>query len=81
MSNFISQNKSAFKKKKKRWKPKGRQINTFFYDEIQNLFKGKLLVKNELIEYLHVLQDKYGCLYDQHLTIFAELINIPLAEI
>ena len=55
MSNFISQNKSAFKKKKKRLKPKGRQINTFFYDEIQNLFKGKLLVKNELIEYLHVL--------------------------
>ena len=33
-----------------------------------------------LIEYLHLIQDEYGCLRDRHLVALAELINIPLAE-
>ena len=41
MNNFISQNKDAFKKKKKRWKPKGRQIENSSFIEIQNLFLNK----------------------------------------
>ena len=81
MNNFISQNKSAFKKKKKRWKPKGRQLEKEIFAEIQSLFVGKSIARDELIEYLHLIQDKYGILYDKHLVALAELTNLPLAEI
>ena len=53
MNNFISQNKSAFIKKKKRWKPKGRQLEKKIFAEIQSLFIGKKIARDELIEYLH----------------------------
>ena len=67
MNNFISQNKSAFKKKKKRWQPKGRQVENNILEEIQSLFINKTIIRDELIEYLHLIQDKYGILYDKHL--------------
>ena len=50
MNNFISQNEKTFSKKKKRWKPKGRQIEYKFFNEIQSRFKGKSIVIEELIE-------------------------------
>ena len=81
MNNFISQNKSAFKKKKKRWKPKGRQLEKEIFVEIQSLFVGKTIARDELIEYLHLIQDKYGILYDKHLVALAEITNLSLAEI
>ena len=54
MNNFISQNKEAFKKKKKRWQPKGRQIENNIFNEIQKLFTNKNILRDELIEYLHL---------------------------
>ena len=38
MNNFSSQNQSALKLKKKRWKPKGRQVEQNILDEIETLF-------------------------------------------
>ena len=81
MNNFISQNQSAFNKKKKRWEPKGRQIEIKALEKIQSLFVGKTIARDELIEYLHLLQDKFGILYDIHLTALAEIMKIPLSEI
>ena len=46
MNNFISQNKSALNKKKKRWEPKGRQIEIKALEEIQSLFVGKTIVRD-----------------------------------
>ena len=60
MNNFISQNKSAFKKKKNRWKPKGRQLEKEIFAEIQSLFVGKTIARDELIEYLHLIQTLEG---------------------
>jgi len=81
MNNFISQNQSAFKKKKKRWKPKGRQVEKEAFEKIQSLFSNKNIIRDELIEYLHLLQDQFGFLYDKHLTALAEIMKIPLSEI
>ena len=81
MSNFISQNNSAFSKKKKRWKVKGRQIDKNSYEEIRDLFNNTNIKRDELIEYLHLIQDKYGVLYDKHLVALAEITNLPLSEI
>jgi formate dehydrogenase len=81
MDKFISQTDSSLKKKKRRWKPKGRQAENKFYDDVSNLFKGTNFKRDELIEYLHILQDNYGVLYDKHLVALSTIINLPLAEI
>ncbi len=81
MNKFISQTDSSLKKKKRRWKPKGRQPENKFYEDVSSLFKGINFKRDELIEYLHVLQDNFGVLYDKHLVALSTIINLPLAEI
>ena len=81
MDKFISQTDSSLKKKKRRWKPKGRQVENSFYEEVSNLLRGIKFKRDELIEYLHLLQDNFGVLYDKHLVALSTIINLPLSEI
>ena len=81
MDKFISQTDSSLKKKKRRWKPKGRQAENNYFEEVSNLFQGISFKRDELIEYLHILQDKFGVLYDKHLVALSTLTNLPLSEI
>ena len=81
MDKFISQTDSSLKKKKRRWKPKGRQAENNYFEEVSNLFQGISFKRDELIEYLHILQDKFGVLYDKHLVALATITNLPLSEI
>ena len=79
MDNFKSQNNQAIKKKKKRWTPKGRQVEQKILLEIQNIFSNKVIKRDELIEYLHILQDNYGVLFDKHLVALSEITKLPLS--
>ena len=81
MDKFISQTDSSLKKKKRRWKPKGRQVENSFYEEVSNLLSGIKFKRDELIEYLHLLQDNFGVLYDKHLVALSTITNLPLSEI
>ncbi len=81
MDKFISQTDSSLKKKKRRCKPKGRQVENNFYEEVLRLFIGINIKRDELIEYLHLLQDNFGVLYDKHLVALSTITNLPLAEI
>jgi len=81
MDKFISQTDSSLKKKKRRWKPKGRQVENSFYEEVSNLLRGIKFKRDELIEYLHLLQDNFGVLYDKHLVTLSTITNLPLSEI
>ena len=55
MNKFLSQNKDALTKKKRRWKPKGRQVEDSSYQEIILLLADIEIVRDELIEYLHLI--------------------------
>ena len=81
MDKFVSQTESSLKKKKRRWTPKGRQVEDKYLDEVSKLFTGLIFKRDELIEYLHILQDKFGVLYDKHLVALSTIINLPLSEI
>ena len=81
MNNFNSQNSKALKAKKKRWQPKGRQVEQKILDEINPLFNKINIKRDELIEYLHLLQDNYGVLFDKHLVALSEITKLPLSEI
>ena len=81
MDKFVSQTETSLKKKKRRWTPKGRQVEDKYLDEVSKLFSGSIFKRDELIEYLHILQDKFGVLYDKHLVALSTIINLPLSEI
>ena len=81
MPKFISQTEQALIKKKRRWMPKGRQVDDKSFQEITALLDNEAIVRDELIEYLHLIQDRLGCLQDKHLVSLAEIMSIPLAEV
>ena len=81
MDKFVSQTETSLKKKKRRWSPKGRQVEDIYLDEVSKLFIATNFKRDELIEYLHVLQDNFGVLYDKHLVALSTLTNLPLTEI
>ena len=81
MDKFVSQTETSLKKKKRRWTPKGRQVEDKYLDEVSKLFSGLIFKRDELIEYLHILQDKFGVLFDKHLVALSTFINLPLSEI
>jgi len=81
MDKFVSQTETSLKKKKRRWTPKGRQVEDKYLDEVSKLFSGLIFKRDELIEYLHILQDKFGVLYDKHLVALSTIINLPFSEI
>ena len=81
MNNFIQQTDKALKKKKKRWTTKGRQVEDKYLNEVQDLLKDISIKRDELIEYLHLLQDRFGVLYDKHLVALSLVMNLPMSEI
>ncbi len=81
MDKFVSQTETSLKKKKRRWSTKGRQLEDNYLEEVSKLFGKTDFKRDELIEYLHVLQDNFGVLYDKHLVALSTLINIPFSEI
>ena len=70
------------RRKKDRIKPKGRQADDVSISEINDLISTRCLNRRDLlIENLHLIQDKYGCLRERHLIALAKLSNLPMAEV
>ena len=70
-----------FEKKKKFVPyPKGRDLDNQSITEINELISGLPLVRDLLIEYLHLIQDKYKCIKKKHLAALSSIMKIPFAE-
>ena len=50
-------------------------------EDVQKLLGDTSPKRDLLLEYLHAVQDKYGCLDVQHLVALAEIMKIPQAEV
>ncbi|MGB3179619.1 MAG: NAD(P)H-dependent oxidoreductase subunit E [Albidovulum sp.] len=61
--------------------PKGRQLEDQAWDEVRALLGDGPRRRDLLIEYLHLIQDKYGCLSAPHLRALAEELSTGMAEI
>lgn len=61
--------------------PKGRALDEAALLDVENLLAGQTLVRDRLIEYLHVIQDAHGCLPAPHLQALAELMRLSQAEV
>src|SRR5215470_2383093 len=61
--------------------PKGRQVEPGTADEIRALLGDQPRNRDLLIEFLHLIQDRYGHLAARHLAALAEEMRLPQAEV
>ena len=62
-------------------KPKGRPLDMQALREVEALLGDEGRTPDLLIEHLHKLQDKFGCLHAHHLRALAEAMRLSQAEI
>jgi formate dehydrogenase len=61
--------------------PKGRQVEPAALDEVCALLGARERRRDLLIEFLHLIQDRYGHLSARHLAALAEEMRLPQAEV
>jgi formate dehydrogenase beta subunit len=61
--------------------PKGRQVDPAASEEIRELLRGKPLRRDLLIEFLHLIQDKWGHISAARLAALALEMRLPQAEV
>ena len=61
--------------------PKGRQVDPEALAEVKALLADRSRSRDLLIEHLHTIQDRYGCLAARHLAALAEEMRLALAEV
>jgi formate dehydrogenase len=68
-------------RRKTREFPKGRQVEPGALDDVLAVLGGRSRQPDLLIEHLHLLQDRYGCLHARHLAALAKEMRLALAEV
>ncbi|MCO4847348.1 MAG: NAD(P)H-dependent oxidoreductase subunit E [Yoonia sp.] len=68
-------------KGKGRHHTKGRQLDEAAHADVQALLGDQPRTRDLLIEYLHLIQDKFGCLSAAHLRALSEEMGIGQAEV
>lgn len=66
---------------RKGFQPKGRQVDETAVIEIEALIGTMPRRRDLLIEYLHRIQDHFGCLHAKHLRALADTMRLSQAEI
>jgi formate dehydrogenase len=61
--------------------PKGRPVDPVAREEIARLLEGAPREREYLIENLHRIQDRFGCLSAAHLNALAEAMKLAMAEV
>ena len=69
------------KKRKGRLTQKGRQIDAGAQQDISELLADKPLRKELLIEYIHLIQDKWSHISSRHLMALADILKLSQAEV
>jgi formate dehydrogenase len=68
-------------RQRKREAPKGRRADPQALDEIRALLGDTGRQRDLLIEHLHAIQDRYGCLASSHLAALAQEMGLAQAEV
>ncbi|MBS8262372.1 NADH-quinone oxidoreductase subunit F [Roseibium polysiphoniae] len=61
--------------------PKGRQLEETALEDVRSLLGNETRQRDFLIEHLHKIQDKFGCLHARHLKALAEEMRLSQAEV
>lgn len=72
----------GFGKKRKKYEPKGRQVDPEILADITALLAGRNLEQRDLlIEHLHIIQDHYGHISAGHIAALARLMRLSQTEV
>ena len=77
----IRPGRAGASKDRARGYPKGRQVQPAALEDVGALLGGRTLQRDHLVEYLHLVQDKYGHISAEHLAALASLMGLPMAEV
>ena len=72
---------SMAKRGRVRSTPKGRRVEPAARDDVRTLLGDSPRRRDLLIEYLHKIQDRYGCLEARHLAALAAEMKMAMAEV
>ena len=61
--------------------PKGRALDTDALEEVRALLGSLPRRRDLLIEYLHLIQDRFNGLSPEHMQALAEEMRLPMAEV
>ena len=75
------QHKNGQRKGKVRSTPKGRRVDSKAREEVLALLGDEPRRRDLLIEHLHKIQDRYGCLAAPHLVALADEMKMAMAEV
>jgi formate dehydrogenase len=67
--------------KRSRAAPKGRRVDPQAHEEVRALLGAASRRRDLLIEHLHLIQDRYGCLAARHLVALAAEMKLAMAEV
>lgn len=68
-------------RERKRQRPKGRQVDAAALQQVQALLGTAPRRRDLLIEFLHLIQDAYGCLSAAHLAALASELRLAQVEV
>jgi len=68
-------------RERKRQRPKGRQVDPAALQQVQALLGDLPRRRDLLIEFLHLIQDAYGCLSTAHLAALAAELRLAQVEV
>ncbi|MGB7481185.1 MAG: NAD(P)H-dependent oxidoreductase subunit E, partial [Burkholderiaceae bacterium] len=68
-------------RERKRQRPKGRRVEPQALDEVRALLGDDARRRDLLIEHLHKIQDRYGCLSAPHLAALAQEMRLAQTEV
>src|SRR5882724_3052687 len=75
----MPENKQALKRA--RANPKGRRVDPIAREEVLALLGNTPRRRDLLIEHLHRIQDRFGCLSARHLVALADEMMLAMAEV
>jgi len=78
--NEANQNLGSRRRRPRRT-PKGRQVEPQALEEVRALLGERERRRDLLIEHLHLIQDRYGCLSAAHLAALAQEMRLALTEV
>ncbi len=81
MNKHVSPDEPKRQKGKKSHHTKGRQLDEGALAEVDALIGEGDRKRDLLIEYLHLIQDKYGCLEARHMRALAETMKLSMTEV
>ena len=81
MNKHVSPDEPKRQKGKKSHRTKGRQLDEVALAEVDALIGAGDRKPDLLIEYLHLVQDKYGCLEARHMRALAETMKLSMTEV